>query len=292
MSTEIPEPASQAPAVDPAAVGGPVAGHAAVDLPAELPGDLSGDIAGDVSGDVSGRLSAVPWRADLRALVVTAVVSIVMCLPVAALWVWLAPPVQGTLSQGEVYYTSPEGKTFIGQDGTLGVICCVVGLLLGAVAFAVYRKGGGLGAAIGLAGGGIAGGYLATKAGTEFGPGHGSPVVAMIAKMADDTTFDLPMQLRAVGMLWFWPLLAVALYFILTMLFGPVDPDPAAEQAAWGQAWAQQQAQGQAEPEQFQTGQTTSDLQVAAPQTNACPAAQAESGADSALGPDEVDRGQ
>jgi hypothetical protein len=61
------------------------------------------------------------------------------------------------------------------------------------------------------------------------------------------------------------------------MLFGPVDPDPAAEQAGWGEDWTQ---------EQFQTGQTTE------PQANAYPAAPAESGADSALGPDEVDRGQ
>jgi hypothetical protein len=213
MSTEIPEPSSLSPDADPAGLPAP---------------------AGRRRFAVAG---------DLRAFLATALGSLILCIPVGALWAALAPSVQGTLSQGGVYYTSPEGKTFIGQDTTLGIICAVLGLALGTLAFFLFRGKGSVGAALGLAVGGLAGGYLATKAGTLFGPGHGDSLQKMIVGMADNTVFALPMQLRAVGMLWFWPLAAIFMYYILTLIFGPIDPDlqPPQQPAAWAYPVQQEQ---------------------------------------------------
>ena len=217
MSTEIPEPPSLVPEPDPAGLPAPV------------------------------ERRRIAFVGDLGAAGVTALVSVILSVPVGALWAALAPSVQGTLSQGGVYYTAPEGKSFIGQDATLGIICAVVGLALGTLAFFVFRNKGTVGAALGLAGGGIAGGYLATKAGRQFGPGHGEAIQKMIVGMADNTVFALPMQLRAVGMLWFWPLAAIFMYYILTLIFGPIEPElNQPQQPAWTYPWPEPPAGRQA----------------------------------------------
>lgn len=269
MSTEIPEPSSLDPDADPA--GLPVA---------------------------AGR-RRFAFAADLRAFLATAVVSLVLCIPVGALWAALAPSVQGTLSQGGVYYTSPEGKTFIGQDATLGIICVVLGLALGTLAFFLFRGKGSVGAALGLAVGGLAGGYLATKAGTLFGPGHGNSIQKMIVGMPDNTVFALPMQLRAVGMLWFWPMAAIFMYYILTLIFGPIDPDlqPPQQPAAWAYPWPQGQQtapEQQAAPLVHSNGQATPadpTGQIDQPSAEPTePAAPVEPVTASPVLPDEVDR--
>jgi len=260
MSTEIPEPSPFESAPDDA------------DLP------------------VPARRPVLAVLPDLRAFAVTAVVSVILSIPVGALWVWLAPPVQGTLSQGSVYYTSPEGKSFIGQDGTLGFICLGLGLVLGALGFVFFRHRGTIGAALGLGAGGILGGYLATKVGTQLGPGHGGSIQGMLTGMANNTTFALPMQLRAVGMLWFWPLAATGLYFLLTLLLGPIeqDPQPTQEQAAWGQQQPWTLPPAAPAPNELSpapTGLSEAESNGTEPVTE--PASEA-----SAVLPDEVDRRQ
>ena len=277
MSTEIPEPAPQAPAADqpdrpdpagpagsagtdgptgrggPAGLDGPTAVGAADGGPAAYPGqpDEVWQQPAEVNGSAGLPKRLLPVTVpDSRAMVSVAAVSVLLSVAVAGLWVWLAPAVQGTLTQGAVYYTSPESKTFIGQDGTLGVICFVLGLLLGVAAYLVFGKRASVGAVIGLAGGGLAGGYLATKLGDTFGPGHGKTIQQMVIGMHENTTFALPMQLRAVAMIWLWPLAAIAVYFLLAIMLGPVDPPQ--PQPQWAPDDWQQQGQL---PEYGQAGQ-------------------------------------
>ncbi|HEV2636884.1 MAG TPA: hypothetical protein VGX23_17155 [Actinocrinis sp.] len=255
MSTEIPEPAPQAPAEE---QSGPRAadpdGRAAADQTGEAdPAEPGGAPGGgpDQAEAWQVRAAAEPASAglpgllvgaamDVVALLSTAAISVLLSVPVAWIWVQLAPAVQGVVIPGNLDYAAPESEGPIGQDVTLGIICLVVGLLAAAAAFLVFRRKGTVGAVLGLAGGGLGGGYLAAELAGWFGPGHGRSLQQMIVGLPADKVIDLPLHLRATGVLWFWPVAAIALYLLLVVLFGPVEPQPADPQA-WpdpaGQEW-------------------------------------------------------
>ena len=322
MSTEIPEPAPQTPAADQSGDSGPAGPTAAGGDPAAGLGAPDGvwqqpPPAAPASAGLPRDLIRTAMR-DLTALLSVTAVSALLSLAVGAMWVWLAPAALGTLTQGGVYYTSPESKEFIGQDGTLGVICAVTGLLMGIGVYFLTNRRGSVGAVVGLAGGGLLGGYLATIAAGKFGPGHGKTIQQMIVGMHDNTTFALPLQLRAVGMIWFWPLAAVLVYLLMVTFFGPLDPAPEPtpqwEPQAWpqpdsqqgpsqpdGQPWpgaGEQQEQAYPAPYEepappFHNGFTPGP---SAPPRPTEPGFGQEPGTgvgpDSALGPDEVDRRQ
>jgi hypothetical protein len=171
-------------------------------------------------------------RDDLRAGAITALIALVLAFPVGALWRWVSPPVVGVFSQHVAYYAEPEGKTFIARDGWFAVFACIAALLVSVFAFVRYRKGPSAGAAVGLAGGGIGAAYLAAWFGAYIGPGQGSTARA-VAGVADGATFDLPLTVRATGVIWLWPAVAVGLFFFLMLLFGPSE-QRAPEFPGWG----------------------------------------------------------
>lgn len=160
---------------------------------------------------------------DAAAFAVVGAASVALSFGVGALWRTFAPAVLGTVSQGGVYYADPEGKTFIARDGWFAVFACIAAALLALAAFVRYRRGGSVGAALGLAAGGIGGGYLAAWFGAIIGPGQGS-ILRAVHGVANGATFQLPVTLRAVGVIWLWPAVAAGLFFFLTLLFGPSDP--------------------------------------------------------------------
>jgi hypothetical protein len=219
MSTDTPWPTPQAPVPEDPAPG-----------PRKLP-DL---------------LKAV--RDDILAAVVTALAGVILAFPVGAAWHWISPPVLGVYSQGNAYYAAPEGKTFIARDGWFALFACIAAILLAAFAFQRYRRRAGAGAAVGLAFGGIGAGYLAAWFGAYIGPGRGS-LSRVITHLANGTTFDLPLTLRATGVIWLWPAVAAGLFFFLMLLFGPSDaPDPA-QFAGWGTEEAAPQELPSPEPD-------------------------------------------
>jgi hypothetical protein len=170
------------------------------------------------------QLSRAALRADAVAFAVIAAASLVLALAVGALWRWTAPAVLGTASQGSAYYTAPEGKSFIARDGWYALYACIAAVLLALSASLRYRKSASVGAAIGLGAGGIAGGYLAAWFGGVIGPGHGS-ISRAAHGVADGATFDLPVVVRATGIIWLWPAVAAGLFFFLLLLFGPAEPE-------------------------------------------------------------------
>jgi hypothetical protein len=170
---------------------------------------------------------------DVRAGVITAALGAVLAFAVGAAWRWVAPPVLGIYSQHNAFYAAPEGKTFIARDGWFAFFACIAALLLGTFAFLRYRKHGSAGAAVGLAFGGFGAGHLAAWFGAYVGPGRGS-ASRVVAHLADGATFDLPLTVRATGVIWLWPAVAVGLFFLLMLLFGPSDPPQPAELAGWG----------------------------------------------------------
>jgi hypothetical protein len=170
---------------------------------------------------------------DIRACVVTAVLGVALAFAVGAAWRWVSPPVLGVYSQHRAYYAAPESKTFIARDGWFALFACVAALLVGTFAFLRYRKRGSTGAAVGLAFGGFGASYLASWFGAYVGPGRGS-ASRVVARLADGSVFDLPLTVRATGVIWLWPAVAVGLYFLLMLLFGPSDPPRPGELAGWG----------------------------------------------------------
>ncbi len=167
------------------------------------------------------------WRAlrsDAIALAVVGAASVAAGFPVGALWRWSAPAVLGVVNQGLVYPAAPESETAVARDGWFVLYACVAAVLLALFAFLRYRREAGMGAALGLVAGGIAGGYLAAWFGHVIGPGHGSLVRAAQAA-ANGTSFELPLSVRAVGAVWLWPAVAAGLFFFLMLLFGPAQPE-------------------------------------------------------------------
>jgi hypothetical protein len=190
------------------------------------------------------QLSRTAVRADLGACAVLTGAGLALAFAVGALWRWTAPAVLGVVNQGSAYYAAPEGKTFVGRDGWYALFACIAAVLLALFAFLRYRREGSVGAAIGLAGGGIAGGYLAAWFGGFIGPGRGS-ISRAVHGVADGTTFNLPLTVRATGVIWLWPAIAAGLFFFLLLLFGPAEPEPDLQLFP---VWGEQQDNGSGNP--------------------------------------------
>jgi hypothetical protein len=179
------------------------------------------------------------YRGDVQAAAALTVLGGLLGLAVGALWEHFATPVQGVVSQGAVYFSAPESESEIAHDGWFAIFAVAAALLTGAVAFLAFRRRGAFGAVLGVAAGSVGGAYLAAWFGGEISPGHGS-ITRAARGVAANVTFNLPSILRATGVIWLWPLVAMALFFLLYLLFGPVADDESAEPEGTGQrpAWA------------------------------------------------------
>ena len=169
------------------------------------------------------------WYGEGLSALLIGVLSMVAGLVVAVIWRAVAPLVQGVVSisdgQKAAFYENPETKGFVGQDGTFGICAVVAGLLLALAAFAWFRRRGPIGAAAALGGAGIGAAYFAAWFGSWLGPGHGS-IVSAAQNVPNNGTFDLPLQVSATGVIWLWPAVAVGLFFLLMLVFGPSEPSP------------------------------------------------------------------
>ncbi len=169
------------------------------------------------------------WGPEAVGALVIGVLSLVAGAIVAVAWRWLAPPVQGviTVSDGQkaAYYENPETKGFVGQDAVFGICGVVAAVVLALVAFFWFRRRAPIGAALALGGAGLGAAYLAAWFGVWLGPGRGS-VIASTNGVAANQVFDLPLSISATGVIWLWPAVAVGLYFLLMLVFGPSDPEP------------------------------------------------------------------
>jgi hypothetical protein len=180
------------------------------------------------------------WFAEGLSALLLGVLSMVAGLVVAVVWSSVAPRVQGVVSisdgQKSAFYEDPETKGFVGQDGTFGICAAVAAVILAVVAFMWFRKRGPVGAALALGGAGLGAAYFASWFGTWLGPGHGS-IIATAQNVGNNQLFNLPLQLSATGVIWLWPAIAVGLFFLLMLVFGPNDPEPEQEYPEFPQ-WA------------------------------------------------------
>ena len=195
----------------------------------------------EISAPLSGQRSEKPWwYGEMLGALVLGAASLVAGVVVGVVWRYLAPLVQGVVSitDGErsAFYANPETKGFVGQDGVFAICAVVAAALLAGAAFLWFRKRAPIGAGLALGGAGIGAAYLASWFGTWLGPGRGS-IVASAQNVPNNGTFDLPLRLSATGVIWLWPAVAVGLFFLLMLVFGPNDPDEQEPEYAFPQ-WA------------------------------------------------------
>ncbi|GAA2078117.1 hypothetical protein GCM10009801_34790 [Streptomyces albiaxialis] len=163
-----------------------------------------------------------------------AVVGVVFAL----LWVWMAPKVPLFTDGKAVYLKDPEGEEAFGSDGSFLLIGVVIGVVTGALVF-YSRRIGGVGLAVGLGLGALAGSFLAWRLGVWLGPESDMAVAAKEA--GKGATFDAPMKLQAKGVLLAWPLAALVTHLALTVVqwlrdagaapLGPPPPPPPVEKS-------------------------------------------------------------
>jgi hypothetical protein len=154
-------------------------------------------------------------------LVTTAIVAVLGPLA-GLLWANTIPKVTYVIIQGQPLVADPEGEGPIGVDGRFALIGLGAGLLCGIAAYAARgRRHNDIALILGLAAGGVAASVLAWKTGHLIGLGHFDDVVR---HGRDGATVTGIADLRAKGVLMFWPVLAVAAYGLLEVAVRRLPP--------------------------------------------------------------------
>lgn len=173
----------------------------------------------------TGRLSA------MRFLVTWAVTAAIVTLTgplVGVLWAKTVPEVTYVIVQGEPLLADPEGQGPIGIDARFALIALVAGLLSGVAAY-VAGRGDDIALLLGLAVGGGAAAFLAWKTGHMIGLNDFEDAVR---DARDGTDVTGVADLRAKGVLVFWPLPAVATYGVLELILRRLPPGDRGEPGA------------------------------------------------------------
>jgi hypothetical protein len=156
----------------------------------------------------------VTWAATAAAVAVLG--------PLAGLlWAGIAPKVTYVIVQGEALLADPEGQGPIGTDARFALITLVAGVLCGAAAYLAGGRGNDVALLLGLAAGGCAAAVLAWQTGHMIGLGGFQDAVR---GARDGTEVTGVADLRATGVLMFWPVSAVAAYGLLEVAVRRLPP--------------------------------------------------------------------
>ncbi|WP_328601060.1 hypothetical protein [Actinomadura physcomitrii] len=153
-------------------------------------------------------------------LVTTAIVTLLGPLA-GLLWRNTIPKVTYVIIQGEALIADPEGEGPVGIDGRFALIALAAGLLCGIAGYAARGRRNDIALILGLAAGGAAASLLAWKTGHLIGLGHYQDVVR---HGRDGATVTGVADLRAKGVLVFWPVVSVAAYGLLEVLVRRLPP--------------------------------------------------------------------
>jgi hypothetical protein len=147
---------------------------------------------------------------DLRAGAAAAVAVAALGIPLGLLWAAIGPHAAVRVTPEGAVYADHRPEAFIGADGTFAAIGLVTGVVLGAGLY-LWRRRRGPWMAIGLAAGSLAGAYVAWKVGHQIGL---SEYDRLLRAAPTDRAFTRPVDLRAHGVLFLQPLVAVIVYVL------------------------------------------------------------------------------
>jgi hypothetical protein len=148
----------------------------------------------------------------LRIWVMTTATTALLGLPAGLLWAAITPPARYVVSNGEAALADLENEALIGVDGRFALIAVLAGVLCGAVAYAAGGRGHDIALVLGLAVGGMAAALLAWWVGRHVGLEN---FQRLIRTGPDGRSVTGVVDLRAVGVVVFWPLLAVITFGLL-----------------------------------------------------------------------------
>ncbi|MFC4907949.1 hypothetical protein [Actinomadura gamaensis] len=151
----------------------------------------------------------------VRTFAVTTVLVAVLGPLAGVLWHAVSPKVAFVVLRGEAFFADGEGQGPIGTDARFALIGVVAGIVCGVIAYRFGGRDNDVPLIAGLAVGGVAAALLAWWVGHQFGLSHYEHVVRTAT---DGTEVNGPADVRARGVLVFWPLLAVGAYAVLEMI--------------------------------------------------------------------------
>jgi hypothetical protein len=146
-------------------------------------------------------------RGNLAAIGVTVLVLAVLGVVAGYVWSALAPAARYVLIDGTPHLADPESQSLIEADGWFAVVTGAFGLACGIVGYVLSRKQP-VQVLIGLAAGGLLAGYVAMLVGSTAKGG-------VQAAGPDGYTTTTSLDLTAHGVLFAWPLLATAVFWVI-----------------------------------------------------------------------------
>jgi hypothetical protein len=152
------------------------------------------------------------WARPLRIWMTTSLMVALLGPPAGLLWAAISPPVRYVIVDGEALLADPETQALIGAEGRFAVMTALAGLVCGAIGYAAGGRRRDIPLVLGLAAGGLAAGLLAWRVGHLVGP---DSLERLTRGGADGRMAVGPADLRAFGVLVFWPLLAVVAFGLL-----------------------------------------------------------------------------
>jgi hypothetical protein len=157
-------------------------------------------------------VSSTDWagvRRQLRTGTLTTVVVALLGAPLGLLWQAISPSVRYAVVNGEAVLLDPETQALISTDGRFAILAGLAGIGCGAGAYFAAGRNTDVAVVTGLAIGGAAAAVLAWRAGHQVGLGT---FESMVAGSADGAVITGVADLRALGVVVFWPVVAVGVF--------------------------------------------------------------------------------
>jgi hypothetical protein len=137
------------------------------------------------------------------------VVVALLGAPLGLLWQAISPSVQYAVVDGKAVLLDPETQALISTDGRFAILTGLVGLGCGVGAYFAAGRDTDVAMVTGLAIGGAVAAVLAWRVGHQVGLGT---FESMVAGSADGAVITGVADLRAVGVVAFWPVAAAGMF--------------------------------------------------------------------------------
>jgi xanthosine utilization system XapX-like protein len=150
----------------------------------------------------------------LRVVAETVLISLAAGVLVGLFWWLLAPTFAVEVIAGELRPIGPVGENRFGADAWFTILSCIAGVLVALVMFLRHLRRPVV-TVCALAAAGLAGSAVGWRLGVLLGP---EPIAGALEDITDGTRIDFPLDLGATGLLFGWPIAAVATVAVICLL--------------------------------------------------------------------------
>ncbi len=168
------------------------------------------------AGDPADVVEPFAPAREAAAAGITAVACVLLGAPVGLLWAAVTPPVEIVAAGGRIGFADTSSQAFINSDGCFAVAMALAGMVTGLLVQVLGRRHG-VGAAVGLA----VGGLLAAEVARRTGPLVGFDDVRAAIESGREGTFALTGRVRAWTAVVLWPVAALVVHMLGTGVRAP-----------------------------------------------------------------------